>query len=1253
MFSMRSLGLPRSSGPELNSNSISRKRAYTRAAVRFSVIFALTFAILHIGYHAIYGAGTVLLGDQAIEAQVDSNPTGQAEAFQTTGTVTGTLSSITFYVDANSGASSMAIGLYADNAGHPGTLLTQASSSAISTGAWNTVAVPNVSVTSGTKYWFAILGTGSGTPRFRDHSSGSCSSEASSQSNLSALPATWSSGSTYTDCPLSAYGSAKAATTPILSLSTTTLSFAATQGGANPPSATVNISNTGSGTLTYTVTSDQTWLNASPVTGTAPQTLTVSVATGTLLPGSYTGHLTVTATGAQGSPGTITVTFIVSAPPPPQPILSVTPTVLSFGATQGGGNPPTQLLSVTNAGSGTLNFSVATDQTWLTASPVNGSAPQTLTVGTVTGSLATGTYTGHVTVTAAGVQGSPANVTVTFVLSNSSAGLPGDWLMIGHDPARTGFASDETTLGVGNASSLAFRWRTTVDGQVTAQPLFAGNVQISGASHDVVISATSGNSIYALDAQTGAQLWKRNFGSQPSNCVLNGGFGITGAPLIDRSVGSGRIYAVSDDGQLRTISLIDGTDVALPLPVIATDTVTNKVWGGLNLVGRYLYVPTASDGCDDPPWRGRVFGVDVSGTTPVLANTFTVVPSIAAPNGGGGIWGYGGVAVDKATGNVYAGTGQDSNSPETFTPYSDRMLALDSSLNLLGSFQASHPNSFPCNGAPCDLDFGSTPVVFTPPSCPTMVAEGNKNGLLYLFKVADLAANGQPLQSLVLNSANDSLGAGGIGGTPVYWPNGNMLFVADTGPGATGFSGGLVALTVQTDCTLKSSWSVALGGNNLPNSSPTVANGVVFIGEASNGVIHAYNASTGTQLWTSGTSISGTTFAAPMVANGSVYVGSWNGFAANSGGTISAFSVGTVTGPVLGVAPTSLTFSATQGGVNPASATVNVSNTGSGSLSYSVSSDQTWLSASPASGTAPQSLTVSVATGSLAAGTYTGHLTISATGALGSPTTVTVTFTVTAPPPPQPILTVTPGTLTFAATTGGANPASKSISVTNTGSGSLNFTIATDQTWLTASPLSGSAPQTITVNAVTGTLAVGTYTGHVTVTSTGVQGSPASVTVTFTVSAASAFLLGTQSVLGNRDSNGLGQAEAFQTTAVASGPLSSLSLYLDASNSATRLTLGLYTDNAGHPGTLLTQATTTTIASGTWNTLTVPSVSITSGTKYWIAILGSSSGSFQFRDNATATCGNEGSSQTNLTTLPTTWTTGQIWSNCPVSGYGK
>jgi hypothetical protein len=1351
-------------------------------------------------------AQTTLLGDTAIEGQRDSNSLGVAEAFAVTATGTGSVSTLNIYVDTSSTVRQLNAGLYADKAGHPGALLTQGSVTTIRTAAFNAITVPAVSVTSGAKYWIAILGSGSGALFFRDRANGPCKCELNTTTGLTTLPANWTSGQSFSDCPLSGYGSGSVSTTPILSVSPATLSFTGVQGGANPASANITITNTGGGTLTYNIGSDASWLSAAAASGTAPQTVQVSANTSGLVANTYTGHLTVIATGAQGSPATVTVTLTVTNPPPPQPVLSVSPLAISFTATQGGANPAAASSNVTNTGSGTLSFTTSSDTAWLGVSPASGNAPTTLQLSANIVGLASGTYTGHVTVTSAGSQGSPATITATLNVNPAPPPPPasavGDWLMIDHDPMRGGFAPDESAIAPNTVANLKVRWSLNVDGQVSAQPLYIGSITVGSMVRDVVIIATSGNSLYALDANSGDQLWKHNFGAQPQNCAIPGGFGIFGAPLIDRA--TLRAYAVSDDGSLRTISLVDGTDAAPPLPVIANPA-TNKVWGGLNRQGNRIFFATASDGCDTAPWRGTIYAVDISGASPVFSNSVAVVPGIPAPNGGGGIWGYGGVSIDPATGNIYAATASDSF--ETFTLYGNRMVAFDQNFNVLGSFAPAEPNTFPCSGAPCDLDFGATPALFQPNGCSLMTAAGNKNGNLYLFKTSDLMVSGSPQQILTLSTADDSLGTGGVGGVPAFWPQGNMLFIADRG-GINGIAGGVVGLTVTQACTLQVAWSVPLGVTGQPNSTPTIANGVVFVGAGVDGKVRAYNALTGAALWDSGNQNAVSTYGAPMIARGKLYFGSWNGFSPNSGGSVYSFApdpfpgpvlggdqtvepqtdfnpnglaeafpitsptngkvgairifvdatstatqlfagiyadaaghpgtllsqasinsvtpgawitvslptvdvtagtpywiavLGAKTGtfefrdrnsgpctaenslqtgltqlpatwsaglastacpisaylvgiapatPVLGVTPAALPLSAPQG--QSAIGSINVANSGGGVLSFTTSTDSPWLTVSPASGTAPLALQVTANSSGLAQGTSTGHITVTSAGSQGSPATVTVNFNVQPPPPPNPILNVSPLTLSFSGTQGGANPAAQNVSVTNTGSNTLSFTAASDASWLSVSPTSGTAPQTLQISISLTGLTPNTYTGHITVTgAAGVQNSPATVTVTLTVSAPSVLLFGDTATESQVDFNPNGTAEAFQTTAVASGSLGALFVFIDASSTGSNMTLGVYSDNAGHPGTLLSQVSAGALTPGAFNTLVAPSATIVSGNRYWIAILGTGSGTLRFRDRPGGACSSESSAQTNLTTLPATWSTGTHFSDCPISAYGK
>ncbi|MGQ0666234.1 MAG: BACON domain-containing protein, partial [Nitrospiraceae bacterium] len=92
---------------------------------------------------------------------------------------------------------------------------------------------------------------------------------------------------------------------------------------------------------------------------------------------------------------------------------------------------------------------------------------------------------------------------------------------------------------------------------------------------------------------------------------------------------------------------------------------------------------------------------------------------------------------------------------------------------------------------------------------------------------------------------------------------------------------------------------------------------------------------------------------------------------------------------------------ATQGAANPTNQNVTLTNTG-GTLNWTASDNTSWLSVTPGSGSGSGTLTASVNTAGLAAGTYNGTITVTATGA---PTnTVGVTLTVNPPATSSAIL---------------------------------------------------------------------------------------------------------------------------------------------------------------------------------------------------------------------------------------------------------
>jgi len=112
--------------------------------------------------------------------------------------------------------------------------------------------------------------------------------------------------------------------------------------------------------------------------------------------------------------------------------------------------------------------------------------------------------------------------------------------------------------------------------------------------------------------------------------------------------------------------------------------------------------------------------------------------------------------------------------------------------------------------------------------------------------------------------------------------------------------------------------------------------------------------------------------------------------------------------PILTVNSSTVTFSTTEGASNPAPVNVAITNTGAGTLSWTATKSQSWITLSATGGTAPSSLAIGASIGGLAAGTYSGTVTITSAGATGSPKQIGVTLGVAAKsapvtPPPAPI----------------------------------------------------------------------------------------------------------------------------------------------------------------------------------------------------------------------------------------------------------
>src|SRR5262249_15252161 len=145
---------------------------------------------------------------------------------------------------------------------------------------------------------------------------------------------------------------------------------------------------------------------------------------------------------------------------------------------------------------------------------------------------------------------------------------------------------------------------------------------------------------------------------------------------------------------------------------------------------------------------------------------------------------------------------------------------------------------------------------------------------------------------------------------------------------------------------------------------------------------------------------------------------------------------------------------------DPAAKTLTVKNVGTGTLAWTVTASPGWLSVSPTQGslTAGQSgpLTVSVHMGSLAAGSYSGSVVVSAPGATGSPQTIPVSLSIS--PVGVAVISLDKNLMSFSGTVGGTDPAGQALHIQNIGGSatSLDWTANADSSWLTVTPNGGT-----------------------------------------------------------------------------------------------------------------------------------------------------------------------------------------------------
>jgi sugar lactone lactonase YvrE len=218
--------------------------------------------------------------------------------------------------------------------------------------------------------------------------------------------------------------------------------------------------------------------------------------------------------------------------------------------------------------------------------------------------------------------------------------------------------------------------------------------------------------------------------------------------------------------------------------------------------------------------------------------------------------------------------------------------------------------------------------------------------------------------------------------------------------------------------------------------------------------------------------------------------------------------------PTFSAASSALTFSATAGsGVVLPPQTLALSSSVNLAFSVTASTLQggNWLNVNIQSGTFPAAIQVSADPTGLAAGAYTGVITIVARDASPQSQTIPVILTIQGTQPAG--LSLDTSSLSLSAAAGGADQAATAKVIS--GSGTVSFTAAAatndGAAWLSVTPANGTAasasPGSLAITVHPASLAAGSYQGTVSVTS---SAGKATIAVALTVQAAAGTLLVSQ-----------------------------------------------------------------------------------------------------------------------------------------------
>jgi uncharacterized membrane protein len=634
------------------------------------------------------------------------------------------------------------------------------------------------------------------------------------------------------------------------------------------------------------------------------------------------GDATVTIVGTSGAlTEKTTMTLTVTAPVPPDTVsLAVLPT--SQTVTVGSIATVSVTASANNGYAGTVNVSATSLPTGILVSPATAvltlGTPATFTV------IATENATpGSDTVTFLGqvnsVSGS-ADLNLT-VVNPTNAGL--DVPTWHYDRGRKGLYANETSLTPTSVTTATFGKRTVLatDGAVDAQPLYLSGITIGAQSHDVLYVATENDSVYAFDAATGSQLWKTSALKSGETAADNRGcnelssqVGITSTPVIDRYFApDGAIYFVakSKDSsgnyhqRLHALDLTTGAELTgSPTEITATYPGT----GGTNTFDPSIFVERAalllSNGTVYLSWAAPCHQTSLDYQSWVMAYSEGTVQQQSVlnltPNGvGGGIWmsdagpaadsdGFVFLATSKGTFDTTLVSGTNSNLYPVNGDYGNGFVKIQNMNGVISLFDYFEPLNGVQESATNYQDQGSGGVLLVPDipigngNFLSLAAGAGKDGnIYYMGRTGDFMGEYDGQNDNIIYTITNAL-PNGASSTPAYF-NQTLYY------GGIGDSVRAIDL-LGTETTSQSASTFGPAGATPVISANGTSTPIVWALDttASGGpVLHAYDATDLTNELYNSAQATGSrdavgatgTYTVPVVANGSVYIGTQSGLA--------------------------------------------------------------------------------------------------------------------------------------------------------------------------------------------------------------------------------------------------------------------------------------------------------------------------------------------------------------------------------------